>query len=63
MKTQFNVSVNRELLQKFKGKCFLEGVRMNAVIETMMDAYLNGGAASPERVTEQPKRKPEVENE
>ena len=41
-KTQMSTPINSILLNEFKNKCDLHGVKFNTVIEALMLAYVDG---------------------
>lgn len=43
MKQQLNVKVDRDLLSQFKEKCIIDGLKMSAVIESMIYTFLKNG--------------------
>lgn len=42
MKKQLNIMLDAELLARFKKECFLSGLGMSTVIESLIYAFLDG---------------------
>lgn len=40
-KKQLNLPINSSILDEFKQKCKMEGLKYNIVIEALMDYYIN----------------------
>lgn len=45
MKQQLNITIDEKLLSQFKKDCFLRGLRMNTVIESLIYMFLTGSVS------------------